>query len=121
VKSTSAAGFFGKKSGFKGVNDQFHCAGETLGLVGEWLEESTLGNILQLDKTTAGQIFISRTRHHKTRRLRLKKIERKYRLVDHILLSEPEYLPVGKPLWNRCRFTACTKILPKGKLRLLKS
>jgi peptide/nickel transport system ATP-binding protein len=54
----STAGFFGKKSGFKAVNDVSFKVyeGETL-LVGESGCKSTLGNaILQLDKATSGQI-----------------------------------------------------------------
>jgi peptide/nickel transport system ATP-binding protein len=99
----STAGFFGKKSGFKAVNDvSFKLyEGETLGLVGEsGCGKSTLGNaILQLDKATAGQI---RYRGQDITQLGTKEMKRLRKEIQ-IIFQDPysslnPRIPVGKAI-----------------------
>ncbi|HEU0135937.1 MAG TPA: ABC transporter ATP-binding protein [Flavobacterium sp.] len=99
----STAGLFGKKSGFKAVNDvSFKLyEGETLGLVGEsGCGKSTLGNaILQLDKATAGQILY---RGRDITKLSLAEI-RTLRKEIQIIFQDPysslnPRIPVGKAI-----------------------
>ena len=99
----STAGLFGKKTGFKAVNDvSFKIyEGETLGLVGEsGCGKSTLGNtILQLDKATSGQIFY---RGQDITKLSSKEI-RGLRKEIQIIFQDPysslnPRIPVGKAI-----------------------
>jgi peptide/nickel transport system ATP-binding protein len=99
----STAGFFGKKSGFKAVNDvSFKLyEGETLGLVGEsGCGKSTLGNaILQLDKATSGQI---RYRGQDITQLGTKEMKRLRKEIQ-IIFQDPysslnPRIPVGKAI-----------------------
>ncbi|SEA17609.1 peptide/nickel transport system ATP-binding protein [Flavobacterium gillisiae] len=99
----STAGFFGKKSGFKAVNDvSFKLyEGETLGLVGEsGCGKSTLGNaILQLDKATAGQILYRGQDITKLGNAELKKLRKEIQIIfqDPYSSLNPR-IPVGKAI-----------------------
>jgi peptide/nickel transport system ATP-binding protein len=81
----TTAGFFGKKTGFKAVNNvSFKLyEGETLGLVGEsGCGKSTLGNaILQLDKATAGQILYRGTDITKLDKSAIKKLRKEIQII----------------------------------------
>ncbi|WP_339919330.1 ABC transporter ATP-binding protein [uncultured Flavobacterium sp.] len=99
----STAGFFGKKSGFKAVNDvSFKLYdGETLGLVGEsGCGKSTLGNaILQLDKATSGQILYRGEDITKLGNAELKKLRKEIQIIfqDPYSSLNPR-IPVGKAI-----------------------
>jgi peptide/nickel transport system ATP-binding protein len=99
----STAGFFGKKSGFKAVNDvSFKLyEGETLGLVGEsGCGKSTLGNaILQLDKATAGQILYRGQDITKLGGAEIKKLRKEIQIIfqDPYSSLNPR-IPVGKAI-----------------------
>ncbi|MEZ7498506.1 ABC transporter ATP-binding protein [Flavobacterium sp. Arc3] len=99
----STAGFFGKKTGFKAVNDvSFKLyEGETLGLVGEsGCGKSTLGNaILQLDKATAGQILYRGQDITKLGNAELKKLRKEIQIIfqDPYSSLNPR-IPVGKAI-----------------------
>jgi peptide/nickel transport system ATP-binding protein len=99
----SAAGFFGKKSGFKAVNNvSFKLyEGETLGLVGEsGCGKSTLGNaILQLDKATAGQILYRGQDITKLGGAEIKKLRKEIQIIfqDPYSSLNPR-IPVGKAI-----------------------
>lgn len=81
----TTAGFFGKKTGFKAVNNvSFKLyEGETLGLVGEsGCGKSTLVNaILQLDKATAGQILYRGTDITKLDKSAIKKLRKEIQII----------------------------------------
>ncbi|SDW06683.1 ABC transporter ATP-binding protein [Flavobacterium degerlachei] len=99
----STAGFFGKKSGFKAVNNvSFKLyEGETLGLVGEsGCGKSTLGNaILQLDKATAGQILYRGQDITKLGSTEIKKLRKEIQIIfqDPYSSLNPR-IPVGKAI-----------------------
>ena len=99
----STAGFFGRKSGFKAVNDvSFKLYdGETLGLVGEsGCGKSTLGNaILQLDKATSGQILYRGKDITKLGNTELKKLRKEIQIIfqDPYSSLNPR-IPVGKAI-----------------------
>jgi peptide/nickel transport system ATP-binding protein len=99
----SSAGFFGKKSGFKAVNDvSFKLyEGETLGLVGEsGCGKSTLGNaILQLDKATSGQIVYRGQDITKLGAKEIKKLRKDIQIIfqDPYSSLNPR-IPIGKAI-----------------------
>jgi peptide/nickel transport system ATP-binding protein len=99
----STAGFFGKKSGFKAVNDvSFKLyEGETLGLVGEsGCGKSTLGNaILQLDKATSGQILYRGEDITKLGAKEIKKLRKEIQIIfqDPYSSLNPR-IPIGKAI-----------------------
>lgn len=99
----STAGFFGKKTGFKAVDDvSFKLyEGETLGLVGEsGCGKSTLGNaILQLDKATAGQILYRGQDITKLGSKEIKKLRKEIQIIfqDPYSSLNPR-IPIGKAI-----------------------
>ncbi|RZK09587.1 MAG: ABC transporter ATP-binding protein, partial [Flavobacterium sp.] len=99
----SSAGLFGKRTGFKAVNDvSFKLyEGETLGLVGEsGCGKSTLGNaILQLDKATAGEILYRGQDITKLSGSEIKKLRREIQIIfqDPYSSLNPR-IPVGKAI-----------------------
>lgn len=99
----SSAGFLGKRTGFKAVNDvSFKLyEGETLGLVGEsGCGKSTLGNaILQLDKATSGQILYHGKDITKLDSAEIKKLRKEIQIIfqDPYSSLNPR-IPVGKAI-----------------------
>lgn len=99
----SSAGLFGKRTGFKAVNDvSFKLyEGETLGLVGEsGCGKSTLGNaILQLDKATTGEILYRGQDITKLSGSEIKKLRREIQIIfqDPYSSLNPR-IPVGKAI-----------------------
>lgn len=99
----SSAGLFGKRIGFKAVDDvSFKLyEGETLGLVGEsGCGKSTLGNaILQLDKATAGEILYRGQDITKLNGSEIKKLRREIQIIfqDPYSSLNPR-IPVGKAI-----------------------
>lgn len=99
----STAGLFGKKTGFKAVNDvSFKIyEGETVGLVGEsGCGKSTLGNaILQLDKATAGQIFYRGVDIMKLQKDDIRSLRKEIQIIfqDPYSSLNPR-IPVGKAI-----------------------
>jgi peptide/nickel transport system ATP-binding protein len=99
----SSAGLFGKKSGFKAVDDvSFKLyEGETLGLVGEsGCGKSTLGNaVLQLDKATSGEILYRGKDITKLNNAEIKKLRKEIQIIfqDPYSSLNPR-IPVGKAI-----------------------
>jgi len=99
----SSAGLFGRKTGFKAVNDvSFKIyEGETVGLVGEsGCGKSTLGNaILQLDKATAGEIFYRGVDITKLPKNDLRSLRKEIQIIfqDPYSSLNPR-IPVGKAI-----------------------
>jgi len=99
----SSAGLFGRKTGFKAVNDvSFKIyEGETVGLVGEsGCGKSTLGNaILQLDKATAGEIFYRGVDITKLSKNDLRSLRKEIQIIfqDPYSSLNPR-IPVGKAI-----------------------
>lgn len=99
----STAGLFGKRTGFKAVNDvSFKIyEGETVGLVGEsGCGKSTLGNaILQLDKATAGQIFYRGVDIMKLPKVDIRSLRKEIQIIfqDPYSSLNPR-IPVGKAI-----------------------
>ena len=99
----SKAGWFGKPTFFKAVNDvSFRLyEGETLGLVGEsGCGKSTLSNaILMLDPPTAGQIFYKGTDITKLNRKSLRRLRKDIQVIfqDPFASLNPR-IPIGKAI-----------------------
>ncbi|MCF1190256.1 ABC transporter ATP-binding protein [Mangrovimonas sp. AS39] len=99
----SKAGWFGKPTFFKAVNDvSFRLyEGETLGLVGEsGCGKSTLSNaILMLDPPTAGQIFYKGTDITKLNRKALRRLRKDIQVIfqDPFASLNPR-IPIGKAI-----------------------
>lgn len=99
----SQAGWFGKPTFFKAVNDvSFRLyEGETLGLVGEsGCGKSTLSNaILMLDPPTAGQIFYKGTDITKLNRKSLRRLRKDIQVIfqDPFASLNPR-IPIGKAI-----------------------
>lgn len=120
----SSAGLFGKRTGFKAVNDvSFKLyEGETLGLVGEsGCGKSTLGNaILQLDKATAGEILYRGQDITKLNGSEIKKLRREIQIIfqDPYSSLNPR-IPVGKAIMEPMQVHKLYKTDKECKLRAI--